>query len=144
MRIITISRQFGSGGRELGKRLSDCLGWDYYDRQILETLAEEFANLRYPVGAEGEDSEIRVLLPPQLDDAVGGSVSPGEYVPGLYKEEAKDFFRQCVGEETYFRAMGGDEGRRQHYVAARVFLDQADWKKFTWIEQHGTLDGYPG
>ena len=41
MRIITISRQFGSGGRELGKRLSDCLGWDYYDRQILETLAEE-------------------------------------------------------------------------------------------------------
>ena len=41
MRIITISRQFGSGGRELGKRLSDCLGWDYYDRQILETLAEK-------------------------------------------------------------------------------------------------------
>lgn len=110
----------------------------------LETLAEEFANLRYPVGAESEDSEIRVLLPPQLDDAVGGSVSPGEYVPGLYKEEAKDFFRQCVGEETYYRAMGGDDGRRQHYVAARVFLDQADWKKFTWIEQHGTLDGYPG
>ena len=29
MRIITISRQFGSGGRELGKRLSDQLGCDY-------------------------------------------------------------------------------------------------------------------
>ena len=41
MRIITISRQFGSGGRELGKRLSDCLGWDYYDKEIIETLAEE-------------------------------------------------------------------------------------------------------
>ena len=41
MRIITISRQFGSGGRELGKRLSDLLGWDYYDRQIIQALAEE-------------------------------------------------------------------------------------------------------
>lgn len=39
MRIITISRQFGSGGRELGKRLSDALGWDYYDREIIEELS---------------------------------------------------------------------------------------------------------
>ena len=41
MRIITISRQFGSGGRELGKRLSDRLGWDYYDREIIQALSEE-------------------------------------------------------------------------------------------------------
>jgi len=43
MRIITISRQFGSGGRELGKRLAERLGWDYYDRQIIDTLADEHA-----------------------------------------------------------------------------------------------------
>ena len=41
MRIITISRQFGSGGRELGKRLADRLGWDYYDKEIIDTLAAE-------------------------------------------------------------------------------------------------------
>ena len=41
MRIITISRQFGSGGRELGKRLAEQLGWDYYDREIIDTLAEK-------------------------------------------------------------------------------------------------------
>jgi cytidylate kinase len=41
MRIITISRQFGSGGRELGKRLAEKLGWDYYDKEIIETLAEK-------------------------------------------------------------------------------------------------------
>ena len=39
MRIITISRQFGSGGRELGKRMADVLGWDYYDREIIERLS---------------------------------------------------------------------------------------------------------
>ena len=41
MRIITVSRQFGSGGRELGKRLAEHLGWDYYDREIIDTLAAE-------------------------------------------------------------------------------------------------------
>ncbi len=41
MKIITVSRQFGSGGRELGKRLADLLEWDYYDREIIEALAEE-------------------------------------------------------------------------------------------------------
>lgn len=41
MRIITISREFGSGGRELGKRLADVLGWDYYDREIIDTVAKE-------------------------------------------------------------------------------------------------------
>ncbi len=41
MKIITISREFGSGGRELGKRLSDLLGFDYYDNEIITAIAEE-------------------------------------------------------------------------------------------------------
>ena len=42
MKIITIGRQFGSGGRELGKRLSDVLGFDYYDREIITSIAEKY------------------------------------------------------------------------------------------------------
>lgn len=33
--VITIGRQFGSGGRELGRRLADALGYNYYDRELL-------------------------------------------------------------------------------------------------------------
>lgn len=40
MKIITISREFGSGGRELGKRLADRLGFDYYDREIITAIAQ--------------------------------------------------------------------------------------------------------
>lgn len=40
-RIITVSREFGSGGRELGKRLADELGFEYYDREIIDKVAEE-------------------------------------------------------------------------------------------------------
>ena len=41
MKIITISREFGSGGREIGKRLSDTLGFVYYDSEILTQIAQE-------------------------------------------------------------------------------------------------------
>ncbi len=41
MRIITISREFGSGGRELGKRLADLLGFDYYDSEIISAVAQK-------------------------------------------------------------------------------------------------------
>lgn len=40
MRIITISREFGSGGRELEKRLAEALGFDYYDREIISVIAQ--------------------------------------------------------------------------------------------------------
>lgn len=41
MRIITISREFGSGGRELGKRIADILGFDYYDSEIISSVAKK-------------------------------------------------------------------------------------------------------
>lgn len=40
MKVITISREFGSGGRELGKRLADELGFDYYDKEIIIAIAQ--------------------------------------------------------------------------------------------------------
>ncbi|MBQ9762361.1 MAG: cytidylate kinase-like family protein [Oscillospiraceae bacterium] len=40
MKIITISREFGSGGRELGKRIADILGVDYYDSEIISAVAK--------------------------------------------------------------------------------------------------------
>lgn len=39
-KIITIGREFGSGGRELGKRLSDLLGIAYYDKEIMEEISK--------------------------------------------------------------------------------------------------------
>lgn len=41
MRIITISREFGSGGRELGKRLAELLQIAYYDKEIITAIAQK-------------------------------------------------------------------------------------------------------
>lgn len=39
--IITISRDSGSGGRELGTRPAELLGCDYYDREIITAIAHQ-------------------------------------------------------------------------------------------------------
>ena len=39
-RIITIGREFGSGGREVGKRMAEKLGVAYYDDEIISAIAE--------------------------------------------------------------------------------------------------------
>ncbi len=40
-KIITISRQFGSGGREIGEKLAARLGIPYYDNEIISRAAKE-------------------------------------------------------------------------------------------------------
>ncbi len=39
-KVITIGREFGSGGRELAVKLSEALGYEYYDREIIEEIAK--------------------------------------------------------------------------------------------------------
>ena len=39
-RIITISREFGSGGRSVAKALADRLGYRYYDKELVKQVAD--------------------------------------------------------------------------------------------------------
>ena len=60
--IITIARQFSSGGRELGRRLADELGIAYYDKEILADIQKKTP---YSLSYIEEVSENRpILLPP--------------------------------------------------------------------------------
>lgn len=40
-RVITISREFGSGGRTIGKKVAEELGIPCYDSELLEKIAEQ-------------------------------------------------------------------------------------------------------
>ncbi len=88
--------------------------------------------------------QVHSLSPDQLESVSDGTDTLGVYRPGFqYKLESLDFFRHCVGEEIYQLAMNSDAGREHHYVVARAFLNQKDWEKFVWIEEFGSLDGFP-
>ena len=39
-KIITVGREFGSGGRELGRYIAEILGCAYYDREIIAEIAK--------------------------------------------------------------------------------------------------------
>ncbi|HHZ06278.1 MAG TPA: cytidylate kinase-like family protein [Clostridiales bacterium] len=39
--VITISREFGSGGREIGKAVADRLGIKFYDKELISLAAKE-------------------------------------------------------------------------------------------------------
>ena len=40
-KVITISRQFGSGGRSIGKAVAEKLGIPYYDKELVDKVAKE-------------------------------------------------------------------------------------------------------
>lgn len=80
----------------------------------------------------------------QPETVDGEANALGVYSPDFrYKKESLQFFKACVGEDVYTRAMSSEAGRAHHYTVARAFLNQADWEKFVWIEQFGSLDGFP-
>ena len=62
MRIITISREFGSGGRELGTRLADALGIPCYDHEIIDMVAEKYGFDKNHI-AHVSEKDIRVFYP---------------------------------------------------------------------------------
>jgi len=79
--IVTISRQFGSGGRELGRRLAEELGIAYYDHEIVDALLEK-TNLAEEYVRSVEEQRVVPLLPITIGStfsAYGGS----QYDPSL-------------------------------------------------------------
>lgn len=62
MKIITISREFGSGGRELGKRLADYLGVPCYDHEIIDMVAEKL-NMDKNYVNHISEKDVRVFYP---------------------------------------------------------------------------------
>ena len=61
--IITVSREFGSGGRELGKRLADELGYRYYDREIVSKLARQTGMDENYLDQQMETGSAQTLFP---------------------------------------------------------------------------------
>lgn len=53
-KIITISREFGSGGRFIGEKVAEKCGIEFYDRKIIEKVAQELGISEQIVAQQGE------------------------------------------------------------------------------------------
>ena len=54
VKIITISREFGSGGRTIGREVAKQLGIPCYDKELIEKIAEETGYAKSFIEDEGE------------------------------------------------------------------------------------------
>lgn len=77
--VVTISRQFGSLGRPIAKKMAEMLGIEYYDRDIVEKAAKEmnlpvsiiddgeeldnieFRKMKFPLGTSSEEEQDRIF-----------------------------------------------------------------------------------
>ena len=84
--IITISRQFGSGGRFIGEEVAKQLGISYYDKNIIEKIAEKSGLAPEYIEKNGELSPGRGVF----SDAFSGRDLTGKSVEDeLYEVQRK-------------------------------------------------------
>ena len=62
-RIITISREFGSGGRTIGRRTAEKLGIPCYDAELIQKIADESGFSPEYIKEAGEDAGSGWLAP---------------------------------------------------------------------------------
>ena len=61
-RIITISREFGSGGRTIGKMAAEKLGIPYYDKDLVKKVAVETGFDESYIEKQGEDAPSKSIF----------------------------------------------------------------------------------
>ena len=62
VKVITVGREFGSGGRSVGKAVAAALGWDYYDQELVRHVAEKTGFAERYIEETGEYSASKSRL----------------------------------------------------------------------------------
>lgn len=81
-KIITISREFGSGGRSIGKAAAEKLGIPYYDKELIKQVAEKTGFAPEYIEETGEYTKSKWSLVsgiPGVSDVMGG-MSAADYL----------------------------------------------------------------
>lgn len=79
-RIITISRQFGSGGRTIGRMVGEKLGIPCYDQELLEQLAEKSGFAKEYIKERSEYTERGGWLANALSGRIGGGMNNQDHL----------------------------------------------------------------
>lgn len=83
-KVITVSRQFGSGGRSIGKAIAEKLGYAYYDSELVEKVAKETGFDPSYIADAGEYAPGKSMLSYAFSSATphgaGSSMSASDYL----------------------------------------------------------------
>lgn len=83
-KIITISREFGSGGRTIAKMVAEKLGFAYYDKELVKQVANETGFNENYVEQQGEyapsKSAFAYAFATQGVDGIMGGMTPNDFL----------------------------------------------------------------
>lgn len=79
-KIITISRQFGSGGRTVGKETALKLGIPCYDQELIEKIAEESGFAKEYIAEKSENVSRSSWLAAAFSNTGMNSISTQDYL----------------------------------------------------------------
>ena len=95
--VFTISRQFGSNGREIGRRLAEYLDIGYYNKEIMKQIADDL-DISPEFFEEKNLNDSGFLT---MTRSPFGLSSITEFsVNGQFYEKAKDFIRSIANTES--------------------------------------------
>lgn len=116
--VITIGRSFGSNGREIGERLADALGIDFYDRNLIDMAARKSGLDRSVVGNADEKLLGRfVELTASLDLI---QENPNEKIYRAQAEVIRSIVKR--GESCVIVGRGADYVLRNRHEVLKVFI----------------------
>ncbi len=114
-RVITVGRQFGSGGRDVGQKIAAALNIPYYDKELVEKAAEK-SNMSSEAVKEIDERATNSLL---YSIVTGGFGMKGLNTPLFYEMPMNDKFFIAQSEVIKELAREGDcvvVGRCADYV----------------------------
>ena len=79
-RVITISRQFGSGGRTIGRQVAAKLGIPCYDHELIDQLAEKSGFAKEYIQERGEYTERGGWLANALSGRAAGGMTNQDHI----------------------------------------------------------------
>lgn len=85
-RIVTISREFGSGGRTIGKLTAERLGIACYDQELIEKIAEKSGFTKEFIAEKGEHAQHRGWFANAFTDRGINGISSQDYLWGIQRD----------------------------------------------------------
>lgn len=90
IKIITISRQFGSGGRSIAKKVAEELGFNYYDKEIIDHVSIETGFCTEYIEERGEHAPGTSIFSygfqPQGIPNIMNGLSPADYLWSIQRQ----------------------------------------------------------
>ena len=132
--VITVSREFGSGGRTIGREVAKRLGIPCYDQEIIERLAEESGFSKEYIEDKGEYANHKNWIANAFSSShMNHSASNQDYLWVLQRRIITDLAKQgpCV-----IIGRCADYILQNDYKCLKVFIHASIDKRIEHILEH--------